>query len=50
MVDLKAREKQLRERLAELEGRLHRIDDHLGQRPDQDWEERAIEVRDGSGP
>ena len=26
MVDVKAREKQLRERLAELEGRLHRIE------------------------
>ena len=35
MVDVKAREKQLRERLAELEGRLHRIEDHLEQPPDQ---------------
>ena len=43
MVDVKAREKQLRDRLAELEGRLHGIDDHLGQRPDQDWEDRATE-------
>ena len=43
MVDVKAREKQLRERLAELEGRLHRIEDHLEQPPDQDWEDNAIE-------
>jgi RNA polymerase-binding transcription factor DksA len=43
MVDVKARERQLRERLAELEGRLHRIDDHLGQPPDKDWEDNAIE-------
>ena len=33
MVDVKAREKQLRERLAELEGRLHRIEDHLDKHP-----------------
>jgi RNA polymerase-binding transcription factor DksA len=43
MTDSKAREKQLRERLIELEGRLHRIEDHLGQPPDQDWEDNAIE-------
>ena len=43
MVDVKAREKQLRERLAELEGRLHRIEDHLGEPPDKDWEDNAIE-------
>jgi RNA polymerase-binding transcription factor DksA len=43
MVDLKAREKQLRERLAELEGRLHSIEDHLEQPPDKDWEDNAIE-------
>jgi RNA polymerase-binding transcription factor DksA len=43
MVDVKAREKQLRERLAELEGRLRRIEDHLEQPPDQDWEDNAIE-------
>ena len=42
MVDVKA-QKQLRERLAELEGRLHRIEDHLEQPPDQDWEDNAIE-------
>ena len=35
--------KQLRERLAELEVRLHRIEDHLDQPPDQDWEDNAIE-------
>ena len=43
MIDRKAREKQLRERLAELEGRLHRIEDHLEQPPDSDWEDNAIE-------
>jgi RNA polymerase-binding transcription factor DksA len=43
MVDVKAREQQLKERLAELEGRLHRIEDHLEQPPDQDWEDNAIE-------
>lgn len=35
--------KQLRERLAELEVRLHRIEDHLDQPPDQDREDNAIE-------
>ena len=43
MVDVKAREKQLKERLAELEGRLHRIENHLEQLPDQGWEDNAIE-------
>ena len=37
MVHLRAREEQLRKRLAELGARLHRIDDHLGQPPDPDW-------------
>ena len=43
MNDLKAREKVLRERLAELDGRLHRIEDHLEQPPDRDWNDNAIE-------
>ena len=43
MVDLKAREEQLKVRLAELDGRLHRIEDHLAQTPDPDWEDNAIE-------
>jgi RNA polymerase-binding transcription factor DksA len=44
MTDLKAREEQLRKRLAELDGRLNRIDDHLKQPADQDWEEEAQEA------
>ena len=44
MVHLRAREEQLRKRLAELGARLHRIDDHLGQPPDPDWEDNAIEA------
>lgn len=43
MIDLKAREQQLKKRLAELEGRLHRIEDHLEQRPDPDWDDNATE-------
>ena len=43
MTDLKAREEQLKTRLAELDGRLHRIEDHLEQTPDPDSEERATE-------
>lgn len=51
---LKAREKQLRDRLAELEGRLNRIESHLEQKPDPDWEDRATdsemdEVLEGLG-
>lgn len=41
MADLQAREKQLKERLAALEGRLHRIEAHLEQPADKDWEENA---------
>ena len=41
MADLQAREKQLRERLTVLEGRLHRIEKHLEQPADKDWEENA---------
>jgi RNA polymerase-binding transcription factor DksA len=44
MTDLKAREKQLKERLAELDGRLHRIEDHLEQPPEKDWEDRATDM------
>lgn len=44
MQDIKAREQTLRARLAELEGRLHRIEDHLEQAPDPDWEENATEA------
>jgi RNA polymerase-binding transcription factor DksA len=44
MTDLKAREKQLKERLAELDGRLHRIEDHLEQPPENDWEDRATDL------
>ncbi|MGD9669386.1 MAG: TraR/DksA family transcriptional regulator [Hyphomicrobiaceae bacterium] len=43
MTDLKAREEQLRTRLAELMGRLHRIDDHLQEPPEKDWQDNAIE-------
>ena len=41
MVDVKAREQQLKERLAELEGRLHRIEDH--NHPTRTRESDAIE-------
>jgi RNA polymerase-binding transcription factor DksA len=43
MRDISARERGLRARLAELEGRVHRIEDHLEQPPDKDWEENATE-------
>ena len=41
MVDQASREKQLRERLTTLEGRIHRIEAHLEQPADKDWEENA---------
>jgi RNA polymerase-binding transcription factor DksA len=44
MTDLKAREQQLRTRMAELQGRLGRIEDHLEQAPDPDWGEEAQEA------
>ena len=44
MRDFTAREQQLRERLLELDGRVHRIEDHLEQTPDPDWEEKAVEA------
>jgi RNA polymerase-binding transcription factor DksA len=54
MVDLSTREEQLRIRLAELLGRLRRIEHHLEQKPDPDSAERATEaemdeVLDGLG-
>lgn len=44
MTDLSARKSQLETRLAELSGRLDRIEDHLEQPPNQDWEDRAQEA------
>lgn len=44
MIDLKAREDQLKTRLEELTGRLDRIGHHLEQAPDPDWEEAAQEA------
>lgn len=41
MADLHAREKQLRERLAVLEGRIKGIEKHLEQPADKNWEENA---------
>lgn len=38
--------KILEARLAELEGRLHKIEESLDQTPDPDWEERATERED----
>lgn len=54
MTDRASREKQLRERLTVLEGRLHRIETHLEQPADKDWEEHATasemdEVLEGLG-
>ena len=43
MVDFKEREQQLRARLEELSGRLHRIEDELEDKPDPNWEENATE-------
>ena len=44
MRDYRKREKALRERLVELDGRVHWIEDHLEQTPDPDWEESATEA------
>ena len=44
MRDFTAREQQLRQRLSELDGRVHRIEDHLEQTPDPDWAEEAVEA------
>ena len=43
MTNLKEREQQLLTLLSELDGRLHRIEAHLEQTPDPDFEERAVE-------
>lgn len=43
MTNFEARKKQLETRLSELQGRLHRIEDHLEQTPNPDWEDRAQE-------
>ncbi len=44
MTDINAREEILKDRLAELDGRLHRIEHHLEQPPNPDWEDNAIEA------
>ena len=44
MTDIKAREEILKARLAELDVRLHRIEHHLEQPPNPDWEDNAIEA------
>lgn len=44
MRDFSGYEKTLRERLVELDGRLHRIEDHLEKPADKDWEEEATEA------
>ena len=44
MIDIEEREKALRARLAELDGRLHRIEEHLEEAPNQDWNDNAIEA------
>ena len=41
MYDLKKYEKMLKTRLKELDGRLHRIEDHMQRSPDRDWAENA---------
>jgi RNA polymerase-binding transcription factor DksA len=44
MANFKARDEQLRVRLAELVSRQHRIESHLVQPSDPDWEERATDA------
>lgn len=44
MKDIEVREKTLRARLAELDSRVHRIEDHLEEAPNQDWSDNAIET------
>ncbi len=46
MTDLKARRKQLLDRVSELDERLHSIEDQLDDAPNPDWEENAIEQED----
>ncbi len=43
MRDYSGYEEQLKKRMVELGGRLHRIENHLEQPPDPDWEENATE-------
>lgn len=43
MTTLDTRRKALTDRLAELEGRLHEIDDELGAEHTRDWEDLAVE-------
>lgn len=43
MIDLKARETELRARLAELDQRLHGIEAELDSHQSKDWEELAVE-------
>jgi RNA polymerase-binding transcription factor DksA len=43
MIDLKARESALRARLAELDHRLHGIEEELDSHQAKDWEELAVE-------
>ncbi|MGO4916571.1 TraR/DksA family transcriptional regulator [Pseudogemmobacter sp. W21_MBD1_M6] len=46
MVTLEERRKALNARLAELDDRLHVIEDALDETPDRDWEELALERED----
>ncbi len=46
MIDTKARKKALMARLAELDTRLHEIEDELDNPPSKDWEEAAVERED----
>ncbi len=41
MIDAAAYEKQLKARLAELEGRLDNVEEELEARPDPDWDDNA---------
>lgn len=43
MVTIEQREATLRARLAELDGRLHEIEDTLESHNDRDWEDLAVE-------
>ena len=44
MRDLKKYEDVLRARLTELDGRMHRLEDHLELPPERDWEDDATEA------
>ena len=43
MIDIESRKKTLMARLAELDVRLHEIEDELDNPPSKDWEEAAVE-------